>query len=868
MKAKDVIKVYLERNSLIEDITEGLLTLQTASGVDFAEGIWQQPEVGQFRLVTRNPNIDPNDNPELRYNSKIIVTKTSQYFGESTIFTGYVTDISVEYRLNENPIITINGTDIVGLLNRYIITQDMIDQMIADQYLDANGRGNCFSVIEWLGGGFDTNFPYTFGVATKYGVGSALGINPVISFDSEAIPQIGESVWEFTSKLITSDLSFAYITPDSTIFISPHFKYDPGYYDLQSFYSDKTDDEILNEESMYFLSSDPDYVFDTGQTTYNGYGYKSIFLTDGFDRTVNQIKLSNKTYAIVGGEVVESTEEFEPFIDNQSALQWGPAEISLETMYPSMNQAKAEQIANDIFELSATPQIEIASISIDGLVVEKSDFDPGVVFDGQVIYEQFTCGDQIKIYHQVNQNTTINKLYSVVGVQNEINESDWRVTLILRKSELQEYLDNAPEMATINLTPTSGDTNTSFTGTVTNYTAGQFKTIEWELNGDFYVRNPNPPSLYWNYPTGSYPEFYGLTQTWNYDDDGPLGPFGPNGYGTSPSWQVAVWVENDAGWKKMSRYPDPIEVNNGVLTAEFTYIQNSFGGITVYDASVNAEEWLWDFGDGTTSTLQNPPTKYYTATGTYDITLQTSDGIQTVTSAPQTITMTNELVPVKFVKFDITGTRTRANSSSPWNKNIVRFFKIWTNWFGSNGPLYAYANKGTITNVSNQVISDGYQSTRYMQNIGSSAWSYQGLKVNPLVTNNGNTEEYDATFIVNVSVRQTNNGLSEETVLADTQFYWGDPPEGHPSPDLFNQRFKFSESTIFPVPLVGGSAPNTDGWTTNTIYEPIPVSVSGDGINWVFVGNWRIFRTTYPPSGTYVGWNLTDKVPFPPRFPA
>src|SRR5690606_31562611 len=39
------------------------------------------------------------------------------------------------------------------------------------------------------------------------------------------------------------------------------------------------------------------------------------------------------------------------------------------------------------------------------------------------------------------------------------------------------------------------------------------------------------------------------------------------------------------------------------------------------DASPNMTTYAWNFGDGTTSTAQNPPLKTYAAPGTYTITL-------------------------------------------------------------------------------------------------------------------------------------------------------------------------------------------------------------------------------------------------------
>jgi PKD repeat protein len=55
--------------------------------------------------------------------------------------------------------------------------------------------------------------------------------------------------------------------------------------------------------------------------------------------------------------------------------------------------------------------------------------------------------------------------------------------------------------------------------------------------------------------------------------------------------------------------------------------------VQFYDNSVHgATQWNWNFGDGNTSTLQNPQHAYAT-NGTYDVTLTVSNGVSTVTES-------------------------------------------------------------------------------------------------------------------------------------------------------------------------------------------------------------------------------------------
>jgi PKD repeat protein len=63
--------------------------------------------------------------------------------------------------------------------------------------------------------------------------------------------------------------------------------------------------------------------------------------------------------------------------------------------------------------------------------------------------------------------------------------------------------------------------------------------------------------------------------------------------------------------------------------ASFTY-EESNGTVTFTDTSLNADYWQWDFGDGVTSTEQNP-THTYGASGDYSVTLTINEGGDSVT---------------------------------------------------------------------------------------------------------------------------------------------------------------------------------------------------------------------------------------------
>lgn len=83
-------------------------------------------------------------------------------------------------------------------------------------------------------------------------------------------------------------------------------------------------------------------------------------------------------------------------------------------------------------------------------------------------------------------------------------------------------------------------------------------------------------------------------------------------------------------------------INNNAPQADFTYTVN---GQTVdfTDQSVNPALYNWDFGDGATSTAANP-THYYTAAGTYTVTLIVSNGCGSDTTSMQVTTSAVDVV--------------------------------------------------------------------------------------------------------------------------------------------------------------------------------------------------------------------------------
>ncbi len=141
---------------------------------------------------------------------------------------------------------------------------------------------------------------------------------------------------------------------------------------------------------------------------------------------------------------------------------------------------------------------------------------------------------------------------------------------------------------------------------------------------------------------------------------------------------------------------------NAPLGAEFTYYvaNNCNGQVIFYDnSSGQPVSWHWDFGDGTTSTEQNP-THYYTDAGSYTVTLTVTDANQQTSSVTHTVTITVSEVtadfsaePESYCSAPLTVQFTNLSSGAA---NYTWFFGDGTTSTDEN-PSHTYTQAGTYS---------------------------------------------------------------------------------------------------------------------------------------------------------------------------
>ncbi len=179
-------------------------------------------------------------------------------------------------------------------------------------------------------------------------------------------------------------------------------------------------------------------------------------------------------------------------------------------------------------------------------------------------------------------------------------------------------------------------------------------------------------------------------------------------YNAIGSFTVTLIATNNWGCIDTVTISNYINIGN-TLVPNFT-VNNSTGCGTlnaIFNCSVpNATGWLWNFGDGGTSTLQNP-SHLYTNTGNYNVTLT----VTTTTGCNGTVTLPNYILidPLPVANFTVA----QVNPCDPYtfqftNTSTDGITYLWEFGDGttatSQNPVHVYPEDSTY-NVTIHVFS-------------------------------------------------------------------------------------------------------------------------------------------------------------------
>jgi hypothetical protein len=311
MRLTDTITLEVKNNNTWVDYSEGITGLGVLRGVQGYQAIWQTPEAGVLTIITRNPNVDPYGNEDIRMGRDIRVKANN-----NVLFTGRITDINVDYQpKGKPPVTTLTAVDMIGTMALHALSDgfterlgDVMDIYGLFQELEITDQTE---IIGW-------NNPHREGSALWFGNAS-----------------------EVTASGSTA-LSVAKILAQTQI---------------QFFYADRNNDMYLYNRMNKKRNDAIKLQFDSrgGATS-----YKEIELTDNFETLTNQLSIRNQGY---NSNIV-------PLYTNQySKNEWGQAKKDFTVQISALPAAQSS-ITNDIkdviFQDSVHPSREIYSITWDG----------------------------------------------------------------------------------------------------------------------------------------------------------------------------------------------------------------------------------------------------------------------------------------------------------------------------------------------------------------------------------------------------------------------------------------------------------------------------------------------------------------------
>ena len=191
--------------------------------------------------------------------------------------------------------------------------------------------------------------------------------------------------------------------------------------------------------------------------------------------------------------------------------------------------------------------------------------------------------------------------------------------------------------------------------------------------------------------------------TWNFGDGNTSPMQNPtHSYSTTGDYEVSLTATNMYGGNTIVK-TNYIHVGLVPVTSFTAANQNVTNAmISFTDASANAPTaWLWNFGDGNTSTLQNP-THAYTVLGTYDVTLIATNMFGTDTLVSQSFISLPPIAMFYANQTTVTGgtnvqfTDQSLNTPTAWS---------WNFGDGTSSTLQNPTHSYSISGVYNVILT-------------------------------------------------------------------------------------------------------------------------------------------------------------------
>ncbi|MCK9579856.1 MAG: PKD domain-containing protein [Methanoregula sp.] len=196
-------------------------------------------------------------------------------------------------------------------------------------------------------------------------------------------------------------------------------------------------------------------------------------------------------------------------------------------------------------------------------------------------------------------------------------------------------------------------------------------------------------------------------------------------YSAAGSYTVTLTASNAGGSNTVSQsaYITVTETATAPVASFVSAVTTGTSPLTVQfaDSSANSPtSWAWSFGDGDTSSVQNP-SHIYTASGSFTVTLTSTNSAGSDTVSETAYITVTEVEPV--TSFTANFTYGMAPFAVQFNDTSTNTPTSWTWVFGDGGtsyeqnPVYEYTDAGNYTvtlTAANSVGSDTNYTSAYI----------------------------------------------------------------------------------------------------------------------------------------------------------
>ncbi len=324
---------------------------------------------------------------------------------------------------------------------------------------------------------------------------------------------------------------------------------------------------------------------------------------------------------------------------------------------------------------------------------------------------------------------------------------------------------------------------------------------------------------------------------WDFDNDGTVDSTEQSPsftYTASGSYTVKLTASNAAGSDAVTK--SDLVVAVVPPTTDFSATPTSGpASLAVQFTDTSTESptsWLWDFGDGNTSTQQNP-LNTFTTVGTFTVTLTATNTAGSTTETKTNFVQVFAPVVAGFtssvtsgtVPFDVTFTNTTTGGSSySWNfgDGGTSTVESPTHTFSSSGSFtvtLTATGDGGVDTATDTITANGVVAASFTITISAAAattgYSTSTVTLDASGSTNATTYAWDL----------DNNGSTDRTGVTVTDTVANLFPVSSPNVAPFSQTYTVKLTATGP----GGSAQTTSPFTAVAASSTVTISASQDG---------------------------------------